>query len=95
MIPSISKFRQTESCVFAPLGSETAILNTEKGVYFGLNESGTLVWEFLGKSRSVDEICTLVLAEYEVDPAICENDVQALLASLLEHGLITPDDATQ
>ncbi|TDB61140.1 PqqD family peptide modification chaperone [Arundinibacter roseus] len=84
-----TQYRLTSDQVSSNLGGEVVILNHDKGVYYGLGEVGALVWSALeNTSHSFEELCTLVMAEYEVDQETCEADMEALLAELMEEKLI-------
>jgi hypothetical protein len=70
------------------LSGEAVILNLRTGIYFGLNPVGARVWELLQQPRTVSEIRDLLVAEYEVDSARCEQDLYALVEELASRGLI-------
>ena len=70
------------------LGDEAVILDAEKGLYFGLNSVGTRIWALLEKPIKVSEIQRLILDEFEVDAATCEEDLSALLNELFTRKLI-------
>jgi hypothetical protein len=62
-------------------------------VYFGLNESGTLIWSVLGSAGADDESLIGALAARwpDVPRAQLEADALALLAELSARGLVTGD----
>jgi len=70
------------------------ILNLANGVYYELDGVGARIWELLQEPRSVSALQEAIVAEYEVDAAECEQDLQELLADLASHGLIRTGDAT-
>jgi Coenzyme PQQ synthesis protein D (PqqD) len=74
--------------------AETVLLHVDKGLYFGLNEVGTLIWQQVQQPRKVQEIRDAILREYEVSPEECERDLFKLLGELLEKGLIEVRDGT-
>jgi Coenzyme PQQ synthesis protein D (PqqD) len=78
----------TDSQVSTALGAETVILHFDKGSYFGLNEVGTAIWGRLHEPHMVSELCDAILAEYEVEPQRCQQDVLRLLEKLQDEGLI-------
>lgn len=83
----------TPEQVSSDLAGESVILNLKTGMYFGLNEVGASVWNLLQQPRSVTDICTQILDEYEVDSEQCERDVLTLLNELIESDLIEIKDA--
>lgn len=72
------------------LGKETIILNYEVGNYYELNEIGGFIWSLLQDHQSitVDEIKAKLLDEFEVDEAVCQNELTTFLEALLNERLI-------
>jgi hypothetical protein len=70
------------------VGDEVVILDLASGTYFGLDPVGARVWELMTDGLSLGEICTQMLAEYEVAREDLERDVLSLAAELLEQHLI-------
>jgi hypothetical protein len=81
----VAAARNQVSC---DVGGESAILNLDNGVYYSLNPIGARVWKLIEQPRRIEEIREVLLEEYDVEPGPCENDLLALLARLLEQGLI-------
>lgn len=77
------------------LAGEAAILDFKSGVYYGLDEVGARVWSLVAEPRTVDEICDSLVAEYEVEPNVCERDVVALLTELAAKGLVEVRDGAK
>ena len=77
------------------LGQETVLLNYELGNYYELNEVGGFIWSLLQnkKSLSVQEIQASVLEEFDVEPAVCEQELTTFLDNLLREKLITIEPA--
>jgi hypothetical protein len=82
-----------KSQVSCQLDAETVILHYDKGLYFGLNEVGTLVWNQVQQPRKVQEIRDAILREYEISDEQCERDLLKLLGELSEKGLVEVRDA--
>jgi hypothetical protein len=70
------------------LGDEVAILELDKGVYYGLNPTGARVWDLLRSPTSVRSLLDALLADYDVDGDTARQDLLELLDSLRAHGLI-------
>jgi hypothetical protein len=77
-----------KSQVSCQLDAETVILHYDKGLYFGLNEVGTLVWNQVQQPRKVHEIRDAILRVYEISDEQCERDLLKLLGELSEKGLV-------
>ena len=74
------------------LGGETVILHMGEGVYFGLDEVGTVIWKLIQEPRQVAEVCDELRVEYEVEEGRCEEAVLRLLREMSEAGLIKAID---
>jgi hypothetical protein len=70
------------------VGGETAILDCGQGVYFGVNATGTRVWDLLQEPVRVGEVLDRLVDEFEVAPERCQQDVMAFLVHLLQAGLV-------
>lgn len=78
----------TKDQVSCDLGSESAILNLKDGTYYGLNPMGSFIWNLIKEPKELGEIRDLILKEYDVEPEICERDIQKFLNDLSAQGLI-------
>jgi hypothetical protein len=74
--------------VSSDLAGESVILNLKNGTYYGLNELGSVIWEFIQEPKTVADICDSILQAYEVDSKTCESSVQALLSDLVDAQLV-------
>jgi len=72
------------------LGKETIVLNYEIGNYYELNEMGGFIWSLLqaNKSMSVSKIKEHLLEEFEVDEALCQQELVLFLENLFHEKLI-------
>jgi hypothetical protein len=77
------------------LDQESVLLNLESEQYFGLDETGTRMWQVVTNSPNIDSAYQKLLAEYEVPPEMLRENLNELLGHLVEHGLlqVLPADA--
>ncbi len=78
--------------VSSDLAGEVVMLNLKNGTYYGLDEVGAHVWALIQEPRAVAAIRDAILAEYDVEPERCEQDLLALLSDLADNGLIEVRD---
>ncbi|HEY9621775.1 MAG TPA: PqqD family protein [Crinalium sp.] len=78
----------TKEQVSSELAEEIVILNLKSGTYYGLNPVGARVWTLIQEPKTVDEIRSSILEEYEIDVDTCDRDIKALLEELATSGLI-------
>jgi len=74
--------------VSANLDDETVILELTSGTYYGLNQTGTMIWRLLQEPIQIRTICEAVMEEYEVDLDECGKAVISLLQQLAKHNLV-------
>lgn len=70
------------------LDGETVLLNLETEKYFGLDETGTRMWELVTQLPSVEAAYGKLAEEFEVQPELLRNHLAELLAQLVENGLL-------
>jgi len=70
------------------LSGESIILNLNNGVYYGVDQVGTRIWNLMQGPTMVASIRDALLAEYEVDSEQCEADLLTLLRQLADHELV-------
>jgi coenzyme PQQ synthesis protein D (PqqD) len=74
------------------LEGETTIVDLNSGTYHALNETGSLVWDEINSGAEAPAAAGSLSQTFDADPAEAERDVTALVAELLEQGLIVPDE---
>jgi len=74
--------------IWQELGEESVILDVDAGVYYGLNSVASRVWRLIQTPRTVAELRSRLVAEYDVEPERASRDLEALLAALETRRLI-------
>lgn len=85
--------RLSEQVLAQEVAGETVLLNLQSECYFSLDAVGTRVWQLLGANLELQAIYNTLLEEYEVEPPRLRADLEALIHSASESGLITLEDA--
>jgi len=70
------------------LDGESVLLNLETEKYFGLDATGTRMWQLVTAAPTVDAAYALLLEEFEVEPELLRTHLTELLSRLLENGLL-------
>src|SRR5713226_4073942 len=70
------------------LDRESVLLNLETEQYFGLDETGTRMWQFLTVSANIDAAYQELLAEFDVEPELLRSNLMELLSRLVDSGLL-------
>jgi hypothetical protein len=72
------------------LDGETTIVDLDSGIYYALNESGSLIWDGLIGGAGAKTIAGTLVSAFEIDEASATEAVSALLEELTAAGLIVP-----
>ena len=70
------------------LDQESVLLNLETERYFGLDETGTRMWQAVTAAPSIVAAFRELLEEYDVAPELLRLNLTDLLSRLVENGLL-------
>jgi hypothetical protein len=70
------------------LDGESVLLNLESERYFGLDATGTRMWELVTSQPCIAVALGKLQEEYEVEPEVLRNHLIQLLSGLVENGLL-------
>lgn len=74
--------------VFRELDGEAVILNLESGIYFGLDQVGTRIWQLIQEHGALQKVFETMCDEFDVGSDALENDLLELVAELCAKGLV-------
>ncbi len=75
--------------VFAQeVDDEMVLLDMASENYFGLDETGSAIWQVLSKSGSLHATYDALFEAYDVEPEELENDIIVFVQKLLDAGLV-------
>jgi hypothetical protein len=75
------------------LDKESVLLNIDTERYFGLDETGTRMWQLVTSAPKVEVAYQQLLDEYDVRPEQLRDHLTQLLDRLVENGLLQIADA--
>ena len=84
------QYRIPDDVLHRLVQSDTVILNAATNAYVSLNGSAGRIWELFGAGHTAEEVQSMMVDEFEVDPDVVAADVAATLQSLLQRGLLEP-----
>lgn len=85
------RVRYADRVLSQTLGGEAVVLELKSEQYFGLDATGTRIWQLIGELGDVRQIYEAMIAEYDADPAVLARDLRLLLDRLIAAGLIRAD----
>lgn len=81
---------QPSSAVRASVSTDGLILlDINGGVLLASNSIGARIWRLVEAHKTVAEIATQLIADYDVHATLVERDVAAFVTALADRGLIT------
>jgi hypothetical protein len=84
-----SRVRIQEDVLFQELQGEAVLLNLKTGVYLGLNQLGTRIWQLLQENGDLNQVRGAILQEYDVTEEKCEQDLLELVRQMEKQGLLS------
>ena len=92
VLSTVVAAKEQTSC---DLDGESVVLDMSSGKYYGLNSVGGAVWNLIQQPKTVRDLRDALVAEFEVDPQRCEEDLLAWLESMSDKGLVKVEGGTE
>lgn len=83
-----AKYSIADDVVHRTIGSGTLILHSKTGIFYRLNQSGTVLWKGLGRRTGFDHLVDSLTAAYAVKRTTAEKDVREFISALAKRKLI-------
>lgn len=83
--PTIVTRKTGNEYVLVPVADNIADMNS----VFTLNETGAFIWEQIDRIKTVEEIISLLVEEYEIDKGSAEQDVFSFIENLDKYLIIS------
>ena len=74
------------------VGEEIVLLDLETGDYLGLNRVAATIWRLLEKPKTLQELESALMAEYETDLQTCQHETHAFLRRIAGLGMLVFTD---
>ena len=88
----MEKYSRNEQIIDGELDDNQVMMHLDKGKYFGLDPVAKKIWQLIENPKSIDEITSVLLDEFEVMPEQCLEDVQAFLEKAIQFDIIKKSD---
>jgi coenzyme PQQ synthesis protein D (PqqD) len=85
----MSRVEISPSVIYRDVSGEIVLLNLQSGVYYGLDPVGSRMWQLLMEQRPLDDVCSVMLEEYDVAAEVLRADLCRLVDELSSKGLVT------
>jgi len=83
-----SRLAISNSSLHCDLKGMVAILNSDTGLFYNLNESGAILWQHLNEPRTVEELAEILAQKYGLKPEGSRKDTEAIVEQMLSAGIL-------
>ena len=86
------KYKRNPTVLFVQQDGEIALYHPGTNKYFGLEELGGFVWDFIEIPRTFTDIFDEVEKSYEVVNAVLEQDLNNFMLDLVKENVVELED---
>jgi len=79
---------RTDALDWLTVDKEVVVLDGEKDLYLGTNQSGAMLWRELSTGTTRTELVRLLVDAFDIDHETASRDTDAFLAALRERHLL-------
>src|SRR5262245_40705478 len=76
------------SVIAAEVENDLVMVSIANGFYYGISDIARDIWETIEHSKKVSDIIDQLVATYDVDRAVCEEQTLSFLDDLLAENLL-------
>jgi len=87
-ISESSQIKRIEGIISSPVDHELVMFNAQRGEYYGLNDVGARIWQFIENPCLVEDLVKLLMRDFDVEYDQCLADTLEFLNALYVKGLI-------
>jgi hypothetical protein len=84
----MSRYIRNNQTISGRLHDELVMMDIDQGKYFSLNPVATRIWDLLENYSDIDELCSQLMEEYDVDSTQCIKEVKEHLDEMLKLRLV-------
>ena len=77
-----------EALAWLPVDDEVVVLDAERDLYLGTNNSGSVLWKELAAGATRSQLAGLLVERFDIEQDRAESDVQAFLEQLTAANLV-------
>lgn len=84
-----SKVEISPDVLYQEVNGESVLLDLKSESYFGLDATGTRIWQLMQESQGLQGAYEVMLSEFDVDRDQLRQDISKLLGELSGAGLVS------
>lgn len=78
----IEQISRSKHVIWNVVDGEAVLLNTQSGIYYGMNKTASAVWNLLEVPKTVEEIVLELLKRFSVKHETLSRDIEEVVMSL-------------
>ncbi len=86
-----TRLRCESGVLSSRIGDEIVVLAEQRGVYFGLDEVGAFIFEWVGRGHSLGQIHANITDAFDSDPQTAWDDLVDFSLQMIHLGLLVRD----
>lgn len=84
----LSKVKANPDCLSSSDEEDTALLDSERKLYFGLEGVASFIWEQIKEEKSLGSLVKAIVEEYDISEEAAEKDCIEFIETLSAKNLI-------
>ena len=84
---AMTRLRHSANATFQSVAEETILIHLQTGVYYSLDEVGTVFWNMLDGAKTIADCVMAIAAEYNAPVEVVTADLLEISADLVKEGL--------
>lgn len=84
-----TRVQQSDNAISRDISGQLVILTPVEGTIHELDELGGFIWSLCADPISVKEITDRIVAEYDVEAKIVQQDLTVFIEKMLDVGVVT------
>ena len=85
--------RNEDDWLTATINGRVVIMHTRQNKNISLDEMGARIWDIIETPRTIDDICAILLREFDVPPDVCRAEVERFVGEFKAEGALANDRA--
>jgi len=85
-----TSFRLNDHTLVSNINNDLVFFDTDKGMYYGVNSIGAVLWEHIQQQKTLGELIATLLERFDVNEERCWQDVTKVLDQMIAKQLICP-----
>lgn len=70
------------------VGDEVVMMDMEKGKYFGMNKTGSYIWQLLEQPATVGELCERLVTDFGIPTEQCTTELNSFIEQMRKENII-------